>query len=36
MKFVVKTGTGKITRKRQNRQNQISDKISKVYCLACV
>ena len=36
MKFVVNTGAGKITRKRQNGQNQISGKISKVYCSACV
>ena len=36
VKFVVNTGTGKITRKRQNGQNLISGKISEVCCLACV
>ena len=36
VKFVVNTGTGKITRKRQNGQNLILGKICEVCCLACV
>ena len=35
VKFIVNTGAGKIARKRQNGQNQISGKISQVYYLAC-
>ena len=35
VRFIVNTGAGKIARKRQNGQNQISGKISKVHYLAC-